>query len=360
MKNRFLTLLAIAGVMGSSLSARDATLEDNIASLYISYFKRAPDYSGLTFWQTRGDNYIAQGSGMLPALQELSAGFATHPTFVSMYGSMGNEDFVKAIYKNALGRDGDADGIAWWTSLLDNGKSRSDMVAEFMNASLTGDITSANYPTLSQEELDAALERQTLIVNKVKVAEAFVDTLTSKTNVLNSQNPENDPAYIASIKVLENVGLDEDSVDSAIGKIYALRNDSYAISTIENSWDSITPDYSFKNTPSLPNNEGPETANYIYIFNNIGQTYIDSYFQTNDLADYKFAKPATAVSCTQYGFTAADLQSSDVQDGVAINLYGSMDTVTYELRTCVEADFSASPYAGSENIMLYGNSAFNY
>ncbi|HEY4376864.1 MAG TPA: DUF4214 domain-containing protein, partial [Acidimicrobiales bacterium] len=38
------------------------------------------------------------------------------------YGTLSNNLFVKRVYLNVLGRDGDATGIAFWTSQLDTKK----------------------------------------------------------------------------------------------------------------------------------------------------------------------------------------------------------------------------------------------
>jgi len=363
MKNRFLVAVAIAGLLGSSLSARDASLEDKITSLYVSYFNRAPDFNGLSYWKSHGEEYLNAGKNGLLALQELSAGFATHPTFVSMYSSMGNEDFVKAIYKNALGRDGDAGGITYWTGLLDSGKQRSDMVAEFMNASLTVDLTAENYPTLSQADLDAAIERQTLIANKVQVAEAFVNTLTTNTNVEDTQNPENDPAYLASIKVLENVGVDQTTVEDAIGKIYALKDaPSTAISMIQNSWGAIQPDYSFKNPPSIPEDgNGDETvqeaaskARFIYIFNNMAYNYYEEYV-SGEYNLYSFTTLAATAHCTDYGFTAAEQTTNYNYQGINVLIYSSPSADYSSARVCTEADYAGTEFGGNTNGLFYGN-----
>ncbi|SFV71390.1 hypothetical protein MNB_SV-13-2041 [hydrothermal vent metagenome] len=42
--------------------------------------------------------------------KEISKGFSTHPVFTSTYNSLNDEEFVKAIYVNALGREGDSEG----------------------------------------------------------------------------------------------------------------------------------------------------------------------------------------------------------------------------------------------------------
>ena len=357
MKNRIMTAFAIAGVLASSLSARDASLEDKITSLYVSYFNRAPDFNGLSYWKSHGEEYRNAGKNDFLVLQELSAGFATHPTFVSMYSSMGNEDFVKAIYQNALGRDGDAGGIAYWTDLLNNGKERSDMVAEFMNGSLTADLTAANFPDLSQADLNVAIERQTLIVNKVQVAESFANTLTTNTNVTDSQNPENDPAYLASVKVLENVGVDQTTVADAIGKIYALRNaPSTAISMIQNSWDTITPDYSFQNPPSMPadNQESASTADLVYIFNNMSYNDYEEY-SSGEYALYSFTTIPGIAHCTDYGFTAAEQTTNYNYQGINVLIYSSISADDSSARVCTESDYAGTEFSGNTNGLFYGN-----
>ncbi|MFT5662160.1 MAG: antitoxin component YwqK of YwqJK toxin-antitoxin module, partial [Sulfurimonas sp.] len=125
--------------------------------------------------------------------------------------------------------------------LLDNGKSRSDMVAEFMELSLTLDLTPANFPTLSAVELAAAIERQDLITNKAEVAVYFTKNLGTKTNIAeeNQDNPTNDSAYLASIQVISGVNIDRETVSSSIEKIKSLLYDTNAITIILNRWNEL-------------------------------------------------------------------------------------------------------------------------
>jgi len=342
MKRVFLKSLVTVTLLITALNAADASLEDKITSLYISYFDRAADYDGLNYWKVHGEAYINEGKSEYDALRELSTGFASVPTFLDMYSSMSNEDFVKAFYRNVLGREGDAGGIVYWTAKLDSGESRSDMVVEYMDIVLAFDP--ADYPSLSQSDLDAAIEAQTVILNKIAVAEAFTNTLMTATNVLDSQHPENDPAYLASLKVLEGVGVDQASVDEAIGKIYAQRNESAddAIYTINNFWEYITPDYSF-----ITNLEGIDTATFITIVNHTSESGWDSFGVTSGIYLSAFLDEAT--SCTDYGFTTADITDHTVVQGI--------DTIYYshELRTCIEMDLSASANAGDKNGIFYAS-----
>jgi len=85
---------------------------------------------------------------------------------------------------------------------------------------LTFDRDDPQYSTLSQEDLDQAQLRQDLISNKVKVALEFVAQLGELTNVQDSQNPENDPAYKASVKILSTINEEHSSVEYAISFLH--------------------------------------------------------------------------------------------------------------------------------------------
>ena len=237
-KTLTLTLLLILATLTPSL-ARDISNEQKIAGLYVSFFNRAPDLSGLTYWKGRTQQAELQGKNPIEVFKEIALGFSYHPVFTSTYNSLNNEEFVKAIYINALGREGDSEGISYWTTELTNGLSRPDMVAIFVNASLTVDLTPQNFPTLSQSELDAAKLRQDLITNKTQVALEFINQLKDKTNVINLNDIENDSSYKASIKVISKVGIDQESVDNAIKTIQEHASDENVIDLINNQWDEL-------------------------------------------------------------------------------------------------------------------------
>jgi len=235
MKNIILTLLYVT-ILTATSYAKTVPTEQKIAGLYIAFFNRAPDMSGLSYWTNRANIAQNNGQGASGVFRELSAGFATHPVFTSTYGSLNNEEFVKAIYVNSLGREGDSEGIAYWTNQLNNGLSRSDMVASFIELSLTLDLTPQNFPNLSQSELDAAKLRQDLITNKTVVALAFVNRLGSKTNVADTQDPENDPAYKASIKILSKVNEDPETPSAARAYLGDIAGSLNPIQKILDEW----------------------------------------------------------------------------------------------------------------------------
>jgi hypothetical protein len=214
MQKLLLIILLITNLLAINIKAKEVTLEEKITGLYIAFFNRAADEEGLTYWKNKGEEAKTNGKDVSDVLKLLAFQFAQHPSFDRAYGDMVNQTFVEAVYRNTLGREGDAQGVAYWTALLYNGLSRSDFVSIFVEAALTFDRNDPQYATLSEEELDAAQLRQNLLANKVEIALQFTYQLGESTNIPEDNNakPEETPAYIASIKIISEVNEQPESV----------------------------------------------------------------------------------------------------------------------------------------------------
>jgi hypothetical protein len=94
----------------------EAAMADNVSEiqkLYVEYFGRPADPSGLNFWvraMNQDPNVITQ----------IQTDFAQSAEYQANYGGMSNHDAVEAVYHNMFGRVGDADGVKFWTDALDN------------------------------------------------------------------------------------------------------------------------------------------------------------------------------------------------------------------------------------------------
>jgi hypothetical protein len=113
-----------------------------LTELYIAYFNRAPDALGLFFW---GDQ-LAQGA----SLDEIAGAFFDQPETRALYGGMDDmSNFVTTVYENVLGRTPDAQGMAYWLSLLerDGGVQPSSFIQAIIAGakSETGDPADAAY-----------------------------------------------------------------------------------------------------------------------------------------------------------------------------------------------------------------------
>jgi hypothetical protein len=132
---------------------------EDVARLYGVAFGRSADLSGLNYWTHQIDTDTLQ-------LSSAAMAFIGSQEFQSTYGSLGNQNFVAQLYQNALGRAGDASGIAYWTSQLNEGLSRSTVLIDFsesfeyreFNLSTIGDKDIAETVRLFQAAFGTAPE----------------------------------------------------------------------------------------------------------------------------------------------------------------------------------------------------------
>jgi len=116
-----------------------------IQEAYIAFYGRAADAAGQTYW---ADRYEAEG------WDAIVDAFGNSAEATALYGAGGDEAQIQAIYNQMFGRDGDAEGVAFYTDLLTSGAaSASDIAARIFDGA-TGD--------------DA-----TILANKVAVADLF-------------------------------------------------------------------------------------------------------------------------------------------------------------------------------------------
>jgi hypothetical protein len=94
-----------------------------VARLYRAYYLRTPDSPGLRYWIGK------RSSGT--SLASISASFAGSSEFENRYGTLSNRAFVRRVYQNVLGRPPDSGGENYWTSRLDGGTPRGQVMTSF-------------------------------------------------------------------------------------------------------------------------------------------------------------------------------------------------------------------------------------
>jgi hypothetical protein len=92
------------------------TVQNQVASLYVSLLGRNPDSTGFGFWT----NSLANAGDTLQAQNAIAIGFSASPEFISVYGGQTTAQAVNLMYTNILGRAPDANGAAYWTSVANN------------------------------------------------------------------------------------------------------------------------------------------------------------------------------------------------------------------------------------------------
>ena len=100
-----------------------------ITKLYVGAFGRAPEKSGLEYW----DAQLASGT---PFNQMVDTIFSL-PIVKAIYpDTMSNDAFLTAVYTNVFGRTPDAEGLAYWNAQLAGGQERGRVVMTMIDAGL--------------------------------------------------------------------------------------------------------------------------------------------------------------------------------------------------------------------------------
>jgi hypothetical protein len=120
-----------------------------IANLYIALFNRAPDADGFRFWTEA----LANGA----SLDAIARTFVQTPEARALYpDTQTGEQFVTTYYASVLGRPIDADGLAFWTRLLQDAGGAGSAVARATVVSQIVGIVTTPLPVKPADLTDAA------------------------------------------------------------------------------------------------------------------------------------------------------------------------------------------------------------
>ena len=166
------------------MSVVTTEMQDQVTELYITYFGRAPDAAGFAFWTQA----LANGATVM----EIGNDFAKSPEFVEAYGGLTPEQQVNSFYQNTLNRDADAGGLEYWSGLLKDGASFTEVAYAIVNTAFVGGEGVA--------ESDTAL-----VKNKVAVGKYFALDLKSNDGDLADSAFDTVTADEASVAATEDM-----------------------------------------------------------------------------------------------------------------------------------------------------------
>jgi hypothetical protein len=109
----------IEGDDGNNIAIAATDDEGTVLRLYNTLLDRSADASGAQYWTNEVTN-----TGT--SLSSIAQGFINSEEFQSN-GELTNQQFVETLYQNALGREADEGGLAFWTAQLDAGQAQGDV-----------------------------------------------------------------------------------------------------------------------------------------------------------------------------------------------------------------------------------------
>jgi len=172
-----------------------------LQELYVAYFGRAADPTGLDYWTEKG---ISQA--------DFAANMYAQPEFESAYGSSTTEAQVNQIYKNLFDREADVSGLTYWTQEINLGNLQLAEIATHL-------IWAAQNNAGSSDD-------KTALTNRTDAAVAYTAKVKETTAAILAYTPANDgkaegSTYSAGANITEAInylaGIDKDTVYTDAG-----------------------------------------------------------------------------------------------------------------------------------------------
>jgi hypothetical protein len=167
-----------------------------LQELYIAYFGRAADPSGLDYWTEKGITTA-----------KFAADMYAQAEFKNAYGSKSTETQVNEIYKNLFDRDADVTGLNYWTLQINLGNLK---LAEI-----------ATHLVWAAQNNSGSSDDKTALTNKTNAAIAYTAKVKESTTAILNYAPTSTDPYVAGPNITEAktymAGIDKDTEYTAAG-----------------------------------------------------------------------------------------------------------------------------------------------
>ena len=125
---------------------------NNIQQLYVAYFGRPADFTGLNYWE----GVVAAQGGSTTAV---SAAFAASAEYTATFAGLSNDQIVNTIYNNLFHRDAEVAGLTYWSNLLTAGRINiSNVVTQVAGGAQGTDSTALAQKVAASVAFTAALD----------------------------------------------------------------------------------------------------------------------------------------------------------------------------------------------------------
>ena len=167
-----------------------------LQELYVAYFGRAADPTGLDYWTEKGIT-----------TSKFAADMYAQAEFKDAYGSLSTESQVNQIYTNLFDRDADATGLLYWTKQIDLGNLQLAEIATHL-------IWAAQNNSGSEDD-------KTALSNKTTAAVAYTAKVKESTSAILAYQAESTSPWVSGVNIAEAVsymsGIDKDTASTTAG-----------------------------------------------------------------------------------------------------------------------------------------------
>jgi hypothetical protein len=167
-----------------------------LQELYVAYFGRAADPTGLDYWTEKGITTA-----------KFAADMYVQAEFKDAYGSLSTESQVNQIYKNLFDREADVTGLNYWTLQINLGNLKLAEIATHL-------IWAAQNNSGSSDD-------KTALSNRTTAAVAYTAKVKESTAAILAFQPASTSPYEAGSNITEAKnylsGIDKDTASTAAG-----------------------------------------------------------------------------------------------------------------------------------------------
>ncbi len=161
---------------------------DLVQSMYIAYYGRPGDPSGVSWWSER----LAMVNGNL---DEILPSFGYSEEYLQRFGGLSTDELITLFYQQIFNRTPDSSGLAWYREEYESGR-----------AALV-DIAKRIWDGASGKDLD-------IIRNKLEVAKAFTTQVEQAGGAYGAGD------ILRAVALLQQVDGSQDSVETALDAVY--------------------------------------------------------------------------------------------------------------------------------------------
>jgi len=180
----------------ANATTTDAANSTQLQELYVAYFGRAADPTGLDYWTEKGIS-----------VSKFAADMYAQAEFKDVYGSLSTEGQVNQIYKNLFDRAADVDGLNYWTLQINLGNLKL--------AEIAVNLIDAAQNNAGSEDDKLALS------NRSAAALAYTAKVKETTAAILAFQPESTDPFVAGDNLAEAKtylsGIDKDTAHTTAG-----------------------------------------------------------------------------------------------------------------------------------------------
>jgi len=288
-----------------------------LQELYVAYFGRAADPTGLDYWTNKGITTT-----------KFAADMYAQAEFKDAYGSLTTEAQVNQIYKNLFDREADVTGLTYWTLQVDLGNLKLAEIATHL-------IWAAKNNSGSSDD-------KTALTNRTQAAIDYTAEVKNSASAILAYQAQSTSPWVSGDNIGEAIdylsGIDKDTAATAAGITASVS--TIVSNGVPGSADTVSLTTAVDTGSSFSTGAGNDTFNALLTTNNTNTLGSYDILDGGSGTDTLNADIRTALATKK--LTSIENVNATFSGAVTLNLGQATDTTTVKnVSSTTAATFSA-------------------